>query len=125
MSPASRRFAILEHHHQGVHWDLLIEETEGGLLRTWALEQAPDHPGAIVARELPAHRRIYLDYAGPISGNRGWVRSWDRGLALVRVWTGTEVVIELTGSQLVGLAELTREGDAPDRVWRFRLGKLS
>jgi hypothetical protein len=31
-----RRFAILEHHWDGVHWDFLVED--GPALRTWAVD---------------------------------------------------------------------------------------
>lgn len=68
------RFTILQ--HTGVpspHFDLLIETDPQDLLLTFRLEQWPIASPADVARQ-PDHRRIYLDYQGPISGNRGQVR---------------------------------------------------
>ena len=63
------RFVILEHHWNGVHWDLMLEVDDR--LRTWALD-APIAPGMDVpARRLPDHRAVYLDYEGAISGGRG------------------------------------------------------
>ncbi|WP_435019655.1 DNA polymerase ligase N-terminal domain-containing protein [Tundrisphaera sp. TA3] len=123
MPGSTRRFAILEHHHQGVHWDFLIED--GDALRTWAID-APIVAGAdLPARELPPHRRIYLNYEGPISGDRGTVRRWDRGECLVLAWDEGRVVVDLRGDQLVGVADLRRAEDPPSRGWLLRLGKVS
>lgn len=32
------------------------------------------------AEPLPDHRLFYLDYEGPVSGNRGVVTQWDKGI---------------------------------------------
>lgn len=76
------RFVILEHapgHTAGkpLHWDLMLE-TETGLL-TWALTTTPTLDRDIQADPLPIHRKRYLDYEGPISGERGSVTQWDTG----------------------------------------------
>jgi hypothetical protein len=80
VSGAVRRFVVQEHTVRpgDVHYDLMIEDGEA--LVTVQLGAAPD--------ELPRtgrasfdHRRRYLDYEGPISGDRGRVRIWDRGSA--------------------------------------------
>lgn len=123
MAASIRRFAILEHHHQGVHWDMMIEDGES--LRTWAVD-APIEAGVeLPARELLAHRQIYLEYEGAISGGRGTVRRWDAGTCEVREWGESWVLVDLRGSQLVGEIELRRVGSPPARDWVFRLGKLS
>jgi hypothetical protein len=120
------RFALLEHHWDGIHWDLLLEA--GAALRTWAIDAAIVPGVALPARALGDHRRIYLDYEGAVSGDRGWVRRVDGGLYEARVWTPERVVITLAGTQLVGMAELRRGGMGaaaePDRGWTFRLGNL-
>ena len=123
-----RRFVVLEHRWEGVHWDFLVEDGPG--LRTWAVD-APIVAGVdLPARGLAAHRRIYLEYEGPISGDRGTVRRWDAGLAWVEVWSEGAVRLRVAGGQLVGVVDLVRdevgaaEADGP-RAWRFRLGKLS
>lgn len=71
------RFVILTHDHPFDHWDLMLEA--GGVLRTWRLlcEPAPDR--IIGAEPLPDHRLHYLDYEGPVSGDRGTVTRWDAG----------------------------------------------
>ncbi|HAY81647.1 MAG TPA: hypothetical protein DCY79_17735 [Planctomycetaceae bacterium] len=76
------RFVILEHSPtetsgKPLHWDLMLE-TDAGLL-TWALATVPTENQTIPAEPLPIHRARYLDYEGPISGNRGRVRQWDNG----------------------------------------------
>ena len=72
------RFVILEHDHPVVHWDLMLEA--GAVLHTWRLAAPPDaSAGAIAATALADHRLMYLDYEGPISGQRGAVTRWDTG----------------------------------------------
>lgn len=118
-----RRFAILEHTHQGIHWDFLVED--GDALRTWAVDAPIVADADLPARALPPHRRVYLDYEGPISGDRGTVLRFDAGTCRVLTWDEDHARIELFGRQLVGLVELRRVGEPPTRDWAFRLGKLS
>lgn len=121
--PPPRRFAILEHDHPTLHWDVLIED--GDALRTWAVDAAIMPGRELPARALAPHRRVYLDYEGPISGGRGSVRRWDAGECDVIVWESDRAVIDLRGGQVAGRAEIRRLGDDPTRGWAFRLGKLS
>ena len=67
-----RRFAILRHDHPFLHWDLLLEA--GPVALTWRLLRPPLQRELIAAESLPDHRLLYLDYEGPVSGNRGCVR---------------------------------------------------
>ena len=72
------RFVVLEHDHPALHWDLMLEAD--GALQAWRLAQSPElSASAIEALALPDHRVIYLDYEGPVSGNRGNVKRWDTG----------------------------------------------
>lgn len=73
------RFAVLEHDWPTLHWDLLLEWGPDEDLKTWRLESEPSGRDPIPAVQIQDHRRIYLDYEGPISGNRGQVRCWTRG----------------------------------------------
>lgn len=52
-------------------------------LIAWRLPEAPDAAAVMTteADRLPPHRRVYLDYEGPISGNRGEVHRVARGEA--------------------------------------------
>jgi len=66
-----RRFVILKHDHPFLHWDLLLERESHA--QTWRLLRKPCLSEPIAAEPLPAHRLMYLDYEGPVSGNRGHV----------------------------------------------------
>ncbi len=65
------RFTISRHDHPELHWDLFLED--GAELLTWRLSKPPNFPETISATTLPNHRLVYLDYAGPVSGDRGTV----------------------------------------------------
>jgi hypothetical protein len=71
------RFALLEHDHPFLHRDLLLEA--GEVCWTWRLLDPPETEGPIAAERIADHRRLYLDYAGPVSGNRGVVLPVDGG----------------------------------------------
>jgi hypothetical protein len=115
------RFVILEHDRDGVHWDVMLER--GGVLATWSVG-SPIVPGrGLDATKLPDHRVAYLDYEGPISGDRGVVRRLARGHYLVRHWDGDRVGVTLVGDQLSGELELSRAGGAAGWVFRL-LGKV-
>src|SRR5262245_22157335 len=104
------RFVILEHDHPELHWDLMLET--GAALRTWRLANPPVTPEGPVATGPPIavvplgdHRLDYLDYEGPVSGNRGVVKRWDRGdyeeLPAVK---GTRV--RLAGTRFAGVVAI-------------------
>ena len=59
------------------HWDLMLEKD--GTLRTWKIYQEPAADQRLAATLLPDHRLAYLQYEGPISGDRGRVSQWDHG----------------------------------------------
>ena len=120
------RFVVLEHDWDGVHWDFMLER--GDVLRTWAID-APIVAGVeLPARSLADHRRLYLDYEGPISGARGTVRRVEQGWYEALHWAPELVVVRLSGAQLVGDVELRRfssmEGPLPLSSWTFRLGNF-
>lgn len=76
------RFVILRHetpsgHERGPHFDLMLEA--GGVLRTWSLLELPAEGKVIQGEALPDHRLAYLDYQGPVSGDRGSVSRVDEG----------------------------------------------
>jgi hypothetical protein len=74
------RFVILHHRlDHGEHWDLMLEQ--GEVLLTWQLLRDPTDPAGypIPARRIGDHRKAYLDYEGPLTGDRGTVRRVDSG----------------------------------------------
>lgn len=78
-APTSHRFAVLR--HEGVpdpHFDLLVDVDGSSLLATWRSDAWPIASPLTLLRQ-PDHRRIYLDYEGLLSGNRGQVRRVDAG----------------------------------------------
>jgi len=99
-----------------LHWDLMLET--GGILRTWALPAEPAAGRELIAEPLADHRLAYLDYEGPISGERGEVARWDRGVWELLDESGEKLVARLRGEKLVGRLTLSREPVAAQR-WRF------
>jgi hypothetical protein len=86
-------------------------------LRTWRLMQAPGGPGIIDAVPLAEHRLTYLDFEGPVSGNRGTVVAFDRGEYTIIDETGDSIVVSLRGGKLQGQASIFHLRDSES--WRF------
>lgn len=94
------RFVILEHDHPLLHWDLMLEA--GDVLQTWRLATPPGTQ-PLEATALGDHRRMYLDYEGPVSGNRGKVRRWDAGLFDEEAGSTPEVrILRFHGARMQG-----------------------
>ncbi len=78
-----RRFVVQRHEvsQAEVHFDLMIERGPAELLATFRLASPlPQRAGESVPGERSFdHRRAYLEFEGPISGNRGTVRIVARG----------------------------------------------
>jgi hypothetical protein len=110
------RFVILEHDHPILHWDLMLEE--GFSLKTWRLAEPPGGAQPIDATELGDHRAVYLDYEGPVSGGRGFVKRWDAGAYEDIGTLPDQRSVRFDGARLRGLATLTR---IADMHWRFDL----
>ncbi len=118
------RFVLLEHNWNGVHWDFMLES--GDSLRTWAIDEPVVFGRDLPARALGDHRKVYLDYEGPIAGDRGEVRRVDAGSFRVLVWLSDHVRVEVYGSQLVGEVDLRSTGAVSGRYasWVFRAGNF-
>jgi hypothetical protein len=99
------RFVILEHDHPFFHWDLMLEVPTVDLLWTWRLLEDPATSGAIAAERLSDHRRRYLDFEGPIGGNRGSVTRWDGGsYELLGEESDGSLLLEFRGARRQGVA---------------------
>lgn len=117
------RFVILRHDSpRSLHWDFMLEHD--GALRTWALESPPSVGTTIAAEALADHRLAYLDYEGPISGNRGVVARWDTGDYEVSLWNDDRVCVNLRGQKLQGAAELICTS-APTTLQRWSIRFMS
>ena len=112
------RYVLLEHDHPHLHWDLMLEA--GAALLTWRLP-APPAPGeTLTAQRIGDHRPAYLDYEGPIAGDRGRVRRWDAGVFAWVQQDDQQIIVELQGGRLTGTLRLEwREGDD----WQARFGQ--
>lgn len=110
------RFAILTHDHPTLHWDFLLEQ--GDSCRTWRLLSSPDSPGDIPAEEIAEHRLMYLDYEGPVSGNRGTVTQWDAGTFEWLEPCDDLCKVRLHGLWFTGLAQLIHSHGS-EIAWRF------
>lgn len=81
-------------HHTGYgpeHYDLMVEREPAGLLLSWRLAVWPAR-GRVRAEPLPAHRRAYLAYEGPISRERGAVRCVARGQCAMELIDGVRIL---------------------------------
>lgn len=116
------RYVVLRHEcppgsPRSSHWDFMLEVENG--LRTWAIQMIPAAVGRQPADELPHHRLAYLDYEGPISGDRGSVTRWDSGTYRVVRESGDRLEVTLQGEQLVGLAKLAGLPGEPNWTFEF------
>jgi hypothetical protein len=104
------RFVLLYHEcppsfGKPSHWDLMLERD--GVLLTWSLAALPAAWGGgrdaaeeqIVATRLADHRIAYLDYEGPISGDRGGVTRVDGGEYEVLEETEQAIRVRLQGEE--------------------------
>jgi hypothetical protein len=117
------RFVILYHEMpagapRASHWDLMLDR--GETLATWALDEplVPEHE--VAAQQLADHRRDYLDYEGPVSGNRGHVTRWDAGTFTGEL-SADKIAVALHGVRCHGTLKLSRETSSDPRRWRVYL----
>jgi hypothetical protein len=115
--PTAGRFVILRHegsggYKPGVHWDLMLEF--GPSLRTWAMAESPQADRKIAAERLADHRLAYLDYEGPISGDRGAVSRFDAGEFQTVSDLPDELMVVLNGRELHGRLTLLRRDNGTE-----------
>jgi hypothetical protein len=112
------RFVILEHDHpRGRHYDFMLEA--GNALKTWSLAEPPAIGVEQRAERLPDHRLVYLDYEGPVSGDRGTVARWDAGFYELIEQADESLIVELLGDRFRGRAMLALETGQPS-CWKCR-----
>jgi hypothetical protein len=100
---------ILEHDYPFLHWDFMLED--GAILKTWRLPAPPDQDNVLQATSIGDHRRDYLDYEGPLTGNRGEVKRWDAGTFEWLERSETIIRVELSGQVLKGRASMGARND--------------
>ena len=113
-------FVLLEHDHPELHWDFMFEN--GDVLLTWRLDRIPSEGCEFDVIGLLDHRKAYLDYEGPISGNRGSVSRVDRGDFELVEATDDSLVTRVMGMRLRGtvwLQKKTSDGSLDESMWRM------
>ncbi len=126
------RFVLLEHDHPILHWDFMLESDE--TLKTWRLPEslviADGHPVhklqpasenelKLTVVKLPDHRSRYLDYEGPVSGNRGYVKRIDQGLYIPLFQSEISWVVRLEGEKSSGFLSLNRKNNYSPEEWEL------
>jgi hypothetical protein len=71
------RYVILAHDWPTPHFDLLLEA--GGVFKSWRLLARPTPGTTVPATPNADHRLHYLDYEGPVGGDRGTVTRYASG----------------------------------------------
>ena len=97
------RFVVLR--HEGVpepHYDLMFETEAGSEQLAWRVDRWPLENGA-PTQALAQHRRAYLDYDGPVTGNRGSVRQTAAGRHRVRQNHPVMLIVELEDGTVLRL----------------------
>jgi hypothetical protein len=101
------------------HWDLMLEW--GTVLRTWALSCEPALGLTCDAQQLADHRLAYLEYEGPVSGNRGHVTRWDAGEYEIESQADHALALILHGPRLPSRLSLAEKGDG-SHFWSVSVG---
>jgi DNA polymerase Ligase (LigD) len=101
------RFVILEHDWPTTHWDFFLEA--GPVLRAWRLLAEPAAGKEVPAEANAEHRLLYLDYEGPVSGDRGHVRRWDAGTFEWVADSPERIEVVLQGEKLAGRCVIEAE----------------
>src|SRR4051794_11684276 len=92
-----RLYVVLR--HEGIpdpHFDLLIETSPGALLMTWRTAEWPIEREARLTK-LEEHRRMYLEYEGEVSRERGFVRRVEAGTCALEWVTEFEGTVRFAG----------------------------
>lgn len=115
------RFVTLTHDWPFPHWDLMLEDD--GKLLTWRLLDEPRLDTLLRIEKLADHRLKYLDYTGPVGGDRGVVGRWDNGLLLFLECDDLQTIAEIQSQRFEGAITVTIEGDFVEFQSRFPSNK--
>lgn len=120
------RFAILHHTGsatQASHYDLLFQTAEGAgdddrVLESYSTlkDEFPGCSGPVRVKAIAPHRRIYLQYEGPLGGARGEVTRADGGEYTLETPAEGLRRLKLSGRRLQGAFILRRGADG---AWIF------
>jgi len=143
------RFTVLRHElplpsQRECHWDLLLEPSDNspddarrpahstnfdsaaGLL-TFEAPLPPDEwaNNKFGVKRLPAHRPLYLNYDGPISGDRGHVTRVQSGLIQWKVLQEDLLVLSIRQTwpketEQIGLLRIAKLPGNPENNWELQ-----
>ena len=107
---------LLHRTEEGDHFDWLMVDprtADDPAARLWTARVAIPSSGWRAVGEfevevIAPHRREYLQYEGPVSGNRGSVTRVDEGRHRALAWTDDRIETELVMLGFRGRVELTR-----------------
>ncbi len=113
--PSLQPTALLLHKlAESEHYDWLIARPGHDRLWTARLQPPSRHWSELQRFELieiPPHRRQYLTYEGPISGNRGSVQRIDEGTVQIEHWSEDRAALKVAMRHFSGRIELHRVAD--------------
>ena len=124
------RFVLLHHecpsgYVKPSHWDFMLEF--GDVLWTWELRELPTSwrresnksSEVLPATRLADHRSAYLDYEGPLTGNRGHVARVASGTFTVIANTPEMLIVQLDSEMYCGRIQLT--ATSQQGLWQMTL----
>lgn len=95
------------------HFDWMLARDDDGPLRTFRLEtDISAGCEQFVGTSLPDHRRRYLDYEGPISGNRGRVQRVASGSCVLLVERAELLCVDVDLGLCRGVLRGIRQAEA-------------
>jgi len=101
------RYVVL--HHTGFgepHFDLLLDLDGTSPLLSWRLKQWPIENGDAIELR-PPHRRLYIEYEGKVSRDRGRVERVASGLLRITERRAEAWAVRLPGDERTHLLPLT------------------
>jgi len=106
----------------GCHYDWMLADPRDPTGRLWtARTEVPSFRWRCVDRfeltQINSHRRAFLTYQGPLSGDRGTVQRIDQGCALAWMWADDRILLQLQMRHFVGVVQLEC---AEGALWRAR-----
>lgn len=130
------RFALLWHdcpaeYNEGPHWDLMLERPGVELeqrLATWSLRTLPGiwcerlglevlgSMDQVIAIALPDHRATYLDYEGPVSGDRGEVTQVASGGIAWNTLGDQKIEVNVAATSVLA-GGILLEKSRPENAW--------
>jgi bifunctional non-homologous end joining protein LigD len=113
------RFTISQHTiGNSPHYDFMLEDIEK--LKVWKVNSI-DFSQSRSAVASFDHRKIYLDFEGELTNNRGRIKIWDSGLYKVVSWQENEKIVDLQGKKILGVVKLKLKSESAKEgsIWEI------